>query len=201
MKRLLLIPLLLASTQLHADNRDEVPLGAMYRYETPSGGLVISNTLPIEAIYTGYEVIDSLGRVIQSVPAAMPEEERQQRQQEALAEQERMRLDAEIRRLYATPGDAERARDRQISTLSLGIDFARNTRHQLEGKLNDALAQAASHEQQGVAVPEPISAQIDSYSRQIEEQELEIRALERDIISVRQEFAPIIERLEASGAR
>lgn len=202
MKRLLITSFFLASSQLSAgDPATEVPLGALYRYQTPSGGLVISNTLPIEAIYTGYDVIDSQGRVIQAVPPALPEEERQQRQQQVLEEQQRARMDAEIRRLYATPGDAERARDRQISTLTLSIEFARNTRNQLEGKLNDALAQAAGFEQQGQEVPPATTALIDSYSRQIEEHELEIKSLEEDIAAVREEFAPIIERLEASGAR
>ena len=176
-------------------------MGAMYRYRAPSGNLVISNTLPNEAIYTGYEVVDGNGRIIQTVEPALPEEQRKERQKELLEEQERKRLDAEIRRLYATPNDAVRARDRQITTLNLSIEYARGTLNQLEEKLNAALEQAASYEQQGKEVPPAVRGQIDSYSRQIQEQEREIAGYQADIHEIKREFAPIIERLEASVRR
>lgn len=199
----LTILLLAASIALPAapPKTQELPPGALYRYRAPSGNLVITNTLPTEAIYTGYEVVDANGRVISTVEPALPEEERQKRRQELLEEQERKRLDEEIRRLYATPDDAVRARDRQITTLNLSIEYARNTLNQLEDKLNSALEQAASYEQQGKEVPPAVSGQIDSYTRQIQDQEREISGYQRDINEIKREFAPIIDRLEASVRR
>jgi hypothetical protein len=100
---------------------DALPPGALYRFRAADGNLMISSVLPEQAIQSGYEVIDNRGRVLRVVDAAIPEEQRLKMQQEMRIRQQ----DAQLRRLYPTPQDAERARDRQISSLRLGIDYAR----------------------------------------------------------------------------
>lgn len=172
---------------------DALPPGALYRFRAADGNLMISSVLPEQAIQSGYEVIDNRGRVLRVVDAAIPEEQRLKMQQEMRIRQQ----DAQLRRLYPTPQDAERARDRQISSLRLGIDYARGIINQLDGKLADEVAKAAAAERSGKPVPEVVQGNIDMYTRQIREQEEKIAGLEQDIVTVGEDFAPIISRLKA----
>lgn len=181
-----------------AADPDLLPPGAMYRFRSRDGNLTISSVLPQQAIETGYEIIDSRGRVIRTVAAAVPEEERRRMQEQMRIRQQ----DNQLRRLYPVPEDAERARDRQISSLRLGIDYARGNITQLDGKLSAEVAQAAAAERAGRPVPETVQANIDLYTRQIREQEDKIAQIEQDIVQVGKEFEPIIQRLrEISGQR
>ena len=172
---------------------EALPPGALYRYRTETGDLVITSVLPEKAIYLGYDIIDNRGRLLRVVEAAKPEEERRQMQEEMRLRQQ----DAQLQRLYPTPEDAERARDRQLASLRLGIDYARGIITQLDGKLAGEVARAAESERAGRAVPEAVQANIDLYTRQIREQEDKIVAIEQDMEAVHEEFAPIIRRLEA----
>ncbi len=168
-----------------------LPPGALYRFRNANGSLMISSVLPEQAIYSGYEIIDNRGRVLRVVEPAMPEAERRKMQEEMRIRQQ----DNQLKRLYPTPEDAERARDRQIASLRLGIDYARGNISQLDGKLAAEVAKAAESERAGQPVPEAIQANIELYTRQIREQEEKIADIERDIGVVSEEFAPIIRRL------
>jgi hypothetical protein len=170
---------------------DALPSGAMYRFRGRDGNLTISSVLPQQAIESGYEIIDSRGRVLRTVAPAIPEEERRRLQEEMRIRQQ----DNQLRRLYPLPEDAERARDRQIASLRLGIDFARGIITQLDSKLSAEVAQAAAAERAGRPVPETVQANIDLYTRQIREQEEKIIQIEQDIDGVGQDFEPIIRRL------
>ena len=170
---------------------EALPPGALYRFRNANGSLMISSVLPEQAIYTGYEIIDNRGRVLRVVEAAMPEEERRKLQEEMRLRQQ----DNQLKRLYPTPEDAERARDRQIASLRLGIDYARGIISQLDSKLAAEVASAADAERAGKAVPEAVQANIELYTRQIREQEDKIVEIEKDIGVVSEDFAPIIRRL------
>lgn len=170
---------------------EALPPGALYRFRNASGSLMISSVLPEQAIYTGYEIIDNRGRVLRVVEPAMPEEERRKLQEEMRLRQQ----DNQLKRLYPTPEDAERARDRQIASLRLGIDYARGIISQLDSKLAAEVASAADAERAGKPVPEAVQANIELYTRQIREQEDKIVDIEKDIGVVTEDFAPIIRRL------
>ncbi|MCK5875209.1 MAG: hypothetical protein KAG82_11000 [Alcanivoracaceae bacterium] len=170
---------------------EALPPGALYRFRNANGSLMISSVLPEQAIYSGYEIIDNRGRVLRVVEPAMPEEERRKMQEEMRLRQQ----DNQLKRLYPTPEDAERARDRQIASLQLAIDYARGNISQLDGKLAAEVAKAAESERVGQPVPEVIQANIELYTRQIREQEEKIADTERDIDAVTEQFAPIIRRL------
>lgn len=170
---------------------EALPPGALYRFRTATGDLMLSSVLPEQAIYLGYEIIDNRGRVIRVVEAAKPEEERRRMQEEMRLRQQ----DAQLQRLYPTPEDAERARDRQLAALRLGIDYARGIIVQLDGKLAGEVAHAAAAERAGKPVPDVVQANIELYTRQIREQEDKIAGIEKDMEAVTEEFAPIIQRL------
>ena len=174
---------------------EELPPGAMYRYVNENNRVVLTSTLPREAIYLGYEIIDPQGRVLSVVEKALPEEERR-KQQEELSQRQR---DDEIRKLYPTASDAERALERKIAAIRLNIDYAQNTMSQLNSKLAAEVSAAAQHEKAGRPIPENMQATIDQFTRQIREQNAQIEQFEADIEEAKEQFAPIINRLKKLG--
>lgn len=191
---LLLLPVLvMAAPARNDDGAGEV----MYRYTTPDGNLALSATLTQQAIHSGYQVLDHKGQVLKEVAPAPPEAQaRLRREMEAKrrAEQQAAR-DEELKRLYAGPEDAERARERQVDALELKIGYARNTLGQLEDKRDAEVSDAARAERAGRAVPEGTREAIRRYNRRMEDTRAEIEAYQRDIEAVRKQYEPIIERL------
>lgn len=174
-----------------------LPPGAMYRYTNDSGRLVMTSTLPKEAIYLGYEIIDSNGRLLEKHEKALPEAER-----EAANERRRqLEKDQNLTKLYPTPEDALRARDRKIDAIKLKISYAKNNIAQLNQRMNDEVSAAAQFEKVGQAVPETNQAAIAQLARQTKEQERQIQAFEDDIETLTTQFAPIIQRLNELGKR
>lgn len=168
-----------------------LPPGAMYRYTSDTGRLVMTSILPKEAIYLGYEIIDSSGRLLEKHEKALPEAER-----EAANERRRqLEQDHALKKLYATPDDALRARDRQINAIKLKISYARNNIVRLNQHLSGEVSAAASFEQVGRAVPETNQATIAQLTRQTKEQEKRIATFEQDIEALMTHFEPIIRRL------
>lgn len=187
-----------AGAQEKKDKAD-LPPGAVYRYEREDGSTSISNSLPDEAIKRGYEVLNRNGRVIRTVDPAMTEQERKQLQKEEQKEREKKqqkKRDKRLLRLYAGPGDARRARDRQIEELEVNISYTRNNLESVKEKLDREVSNAAKYERRGDEVPESVQDSIDHFQDQIEEHEEEIEGYKDDIEDVREEYRPIIDRLK-----
>jgi chromosome segregation ATPase len=173
------------------------PQAYLYRYHNADGTLALSATLSQQAIHSGYQMLDANGRVIKSVPAAPPEaqarrraELKAQRQAEA-----RARQDEALKRLYAGPGDAERARERRLDALRLKIGYTENNLERQQDKLDQEIHNAAQAERGGRPVSENTRAAIDRYSRQIRESRENVAEYRQDMEAVRVQYQPIIERL------
>ncbi len=197
--RILLLWLaLLPVLALAASKQNESVGDVMYRYTKPDGTLAVSATLSQEAIHAGYQVLDLNGRVLRREPPAPPEE--QARRREAMEARQRAQRqaerDEELERLYAGPEDAVRARERQIEALELRISYATNTLAQLEEKRDEEVSLAARAERAGRPVPEGTRQAIDEYQRRMAHVRQEIAGYEKDKQAVREQYAPIIERLE-----
>lgn len=191
---LLALPILTPAAPKQNEPAGEV----MYRYTKPDGTLAVSATLNEQAIHAGYQVLDHNGRVLRREPPAPPEEQARRRQAMA-AEQQAQRQaerDKELERLYAGPEDAVRARERQIEALELRISYATNTLAQLEEKRDQEVCLAARAERAGRPVPEGTRQAIEEYQRRMAHVRQEIAGYEKDKQAVREQYAPIIERLE-----
>lgn len=195
---LVLALLALPVLTLAAAKQNEPAGEVMYRYTKPDGTLAVSATLNEQAIHAGYQVLDHNGRVLRREPPAPPEEQARRRQAIA-AEQQAQRQaerDKELERLYAGPEDAVRARERQIEALELRISYATNTLAQLEEKRDQEVSLAARAERAGRPVPEGTRQAIEEYQRRMAHVRQEIAGYEKDKQAVREQYAPIIERLE-----
>ena len=170
----------------------EIPKNALYRYTNSEGRLVISNTLPREAIYIGYEIVTPDGRVVKTVGKALPEEERI-RLRDELRETER---DKALLKLYPTPEDAERASKRQIAAIQLKITYAQNNIASLNSKLSEEVSDAAKYEKKGLPVPENTQKSIDQLSGQIHDEETMIEKYKQDIGAIAEEYDDIVKRLK-----
>lgn len=199
---LLLIGLLPGLALAEAKGPEELPEGAVFRYEDEDGSTRMGSTLPREAVSRGYEIVGPDGRVLETVDPEPTGEDREaaRREQERERERERQReRDRELRSMYGDAENARRVRDRRIEAIQVNIDYARNSIQQAERQLDSEIASAAEHERAGREVPEGVDEAIEHYNRQIDSLEEDIEEYEADIEEIRREFEPIIERLEEIG--
>jgi hypothetical protein len=142
----LLLPIVAGATEL-------------YRYTDDQGVTVLGRQgVPPEFIGKGYEVLNDQGRVIRVIPPAPNAEEMQR----LLTDKARANSDAQLLRLYSTPEDIDRARDRKLAELDGLIGVARSNLQSARLQQDNLQSQAADHERAGRAVPEHLLAQIDN---------------------------------------
>lgn len=172
--------------------------GAFYRYVNDKGVTVIDSAIPPQYVSQGYDVLSRGGQLLKRVPPTVVDdpadegEAKRRREEAALM----IRRDAELRKLYSSPQDAERLRDRQIDAIALKIDYAKGQLLQLTGKRKSALEQAAKLERAGTPVPKDMRESIARLNEQVSTLDKDIRTLEADKVRMRTEFGPIIERLK-----
>ena len=131
----------------------------LYRYIDDKGVTVLSRQgVPPELIAKGYEVLNDQGRVVRVIPPAPSAEEMKR----ILADKARASSDAQLLRLYSTPEDIDRARQRKLSELDGLISVARSNLQSVRTQQANLQSQAANHERGGGAVPAHLLAQIDS---------------------------------------
>ncbi len=131
----------------------------LYRYVDDKGTTVLSRQgVPPEHISKGYEVLNDQGRVIKVIPPAPSPEEMKR----ILADKARASSDAQLLRLYSTPDDVERARQRKLAELDGLIGVARGNLQSVRTQQANLQSQAADHERAGRAVPAHLLAQIDN---------------------------------------
>lgn len=174
---------------------ERMPDGAYFRHQTSDGVVHLNRTLSMDAIRNGYQLLDQHGRVleeVEGVPLGDAEAKalRMQRARQA-------REDRDMLRLYAGPEDAVRARNRKVEALELSISYEENNLAQLQMKLDDEIATAARNERAGRDVPALVKEAIDRLQRQIKTAENKLQEFDKEIDQANQEYAPIIERLEA----
>ena len=88
----------------------------LYRYTDERGTTVLSRQgVPPEHIGRGYQVLNEQGRVIRVIPPAPTAEELRRMQ----LEKARALSDVQLLRLYSTPEDVERARQRKLAELRM----------------------------------------------------------------------------------
>lgn len=183
------------------DNQDEpgLPPGAVFRFEREDGSTAISSSLSDEAIKQGYEVLNQDGRVVRTVEPALTAEERKQlkeRKERQRRNKKQAKRDEELLRMYAGPGDARRARDRQVEALEVNISYTRNSLQGVKQKLDREVSNAAKYEQRGEEVPASVRDSINHFQNRIAEHKKEIQQYKDDIEDVREKYEPMIERLK-----
>ena len=131
----------------------------LYRYVDDQGITVLSRQgVPPEFIGKGYEVLNEQGRVVKVVPPAPSDEEMRR----LLAEKALAGSDKQLLRLYSTPADVDRARERKLVELDGLIAVARGNLQSARTQQANLQSQAADYERAGRTVPEQLLTQIDN---------------------------------------
>jgi hypothetical protein len=127
-----------------------------YRYTNDDGVVVLSHSIPPDAVHRGYEVLDRSGRRIRVVdPAPTPEEIAAREAAQAAAQaaeeqrQARQRRDEELLVLYASPDEVLSARDRRLKAIDNQLRMAQAEIERLQGQKRQFEAQAAERERTG----------------------------------------------------
>jgi len=167
-----------------------------YRYRDHNGSVVIGATIPPEFVAKGYEILNATGRVIEVVPPALTAEQIAVREA-ARAEAERQaKEDALLMRLYSTPEDAERARERRLQEIRGIISLKQGKIQALSAQIQEVSGQAANIERAGRQVPDEMLEKIQKLRSNVRDLQAEIGQNEQEIKGTERDFAAKIERLQ-----
>lgn len=172
------------------------PTDAVFRYKNIDGATVISSTLPEEALYRGYDVLDGKGHVVETVKPGLTKEERERLKDQEEKMQNQLKHDQYLVRMYITADGARRTRDRQIDALKLKINYTQNDLSRQRKKRDEQVSKAASFEKRGKDVPADVNDLLKFYSQQMEGTQQQLNEYEAEIDSINEKFEPIIDRLE-----
>ena len=160
----------------------------LYRYYNDEGNMVVDYQVPAKYVGGGYEVLNDVGVVIKVVPRELTEEEKQAAdaqqtlEQQALAEQERLRKwDESLLLRYSAIADIEDARERALSELRIRVSILKSNKRSLKHQVENYQAQAADLERSGqqvdvarLRVIEDLQGEINITDRAIADRQLEI---------------------------
>ncbi|MEX2474768.1 DUF4124 domain-containing protein [Marinobacter sp.] len=171
----------------------------MYRYTDENGQTAISNTVPQDASRRGYDILNSQGRLIESVEPAPTEEEIAAREAEKEREQERQRQqeqDQKLLKRFSHPDEAVRAMHRKIGELEGLNQLKRGNISVIVSQLDNEETRAADMERSGREVPEATLDKIRRLESQVRDIEREIASQNAEIRSLKDDYEADIKRLE-----
>ncbi|MGB1091117.1 MAG: hypothetical protein ACPGYX_03250 [Oceanobacter sp.] len=198
MRKLALLATILSLSGLFYQN---AMAGNLYRFKI-DGRTELKDYIPPEYSRYGYDVLNNQGVVIKRVPRApTPEEilERKAREQaEKLRKEEIAELEKNDRRLlklYATPGDVERARLRKVEEVNTYIALQNRRLASLKIKLKEAEGRAVRF-REGGNLPNDIATELAELNAVIDEGNKDILDREEEIKSITKTFANEAKRLK-----
>lgn len=134
-----------------------------YRYTDQNGQIIISSTIPPEATQRGYDILNSKGRVIESILPALTEadiavREAEKKQQQALAEQRKK--DRMLLKRFSHPDEVVQAMHRKIRELESLARLKRGSISVISSQLTNEQSRAADMEQAGSQIPDAVLEKI-----------------------------------------
>lgn len=192
----LILLLALLASQAMAATKD-TDKARWYRYYNDKNQPTITDRITEEHITRGYDTLDQNMQLLRHVAGqkALTPEEAAAAKAKREAAAKRAEDDKQLLRLYTKPADAENSRDRQLDAIQMRIDYSTSSLNRLRETRAKSAQQAAVLERTGKPVPKPLRETIANNDKQIQQLQTEIqdRKIEQD--KIRQEFAPIIQRL------
>lgn len=150
--------------------------GELYRYHDNQGVPVLSRQgVPPEFIANGYQVLNEQGRVVREIPAAPSLEERKRQVLEAA----QAKADQQLLKLYSSPADVERARDRKLKEHDSAVGVAKSHLSSLAMQKENLEKQAAAQERAGKSVSGRLLEQLQANARQRQELNAQLERLSR----------------------
>ena len=153
----------------------------LYRYKDESGTIVISQSIPVDRVPHGYEVLDSSGRVTQRVDPQLSDEEYEAK---VKREQAVANCSAELKRVtkaYQTLEDIDYAEQQSIASIETSITNARANLSHAQNQRKALESQAAQKDIEGKQIPQMLLDDIEkarTQERNLQE-EIESRLSEK----------------------
>jgi len=176
----------------------------LYRYVNEQGVRVVAYQVPPEYVAGGYEVLSDKGVVIEVVPPAPAEDEREslaaseRAAEEARAEAEALReWDESLLLRYSSVADIEAARDRALRDLRIRVSILRGKQRSLRQQVEAQQASAADQQRRGQSVSEVNLQAMRDLRQEIESTERAIVERQQEITAVEADYQRDIERFES----
>jgi hypothetical protein len=154
-----------------------LPAGAQerfYRYENAEGITVIDDHVPPQFAPKGYAILSGTGRVIEVIPRALTDAERQDTNGEVVKarlrreEEEKQRhFDETLLSRYSSVEDIAAARSRRINEIIVRIEVTKGSIANLKGQLEARQQEAADLERAGREVPKDYTDTIEALRGEI----------------------------------
>ena len=181
-----LISLLLAAISLSAFAVDG-SAHTRYRWKDAQGAVHFSDTLPPEALQSGYDVVDGTGLVVKHIDRAKSVEEKKADAIAAAAAAEakqraldQSKADEQLLIAYGTEQDLAAAQKSRIDAIDQSIQNVQMSQADQEKALSEQLAHAATFERDSKPVPVPVQQQIETLRKNIAMQKDYIARKERE---------------------
>ena len=146
----------------------------LYRYNDENSQLVISTQVPLRYARSGYEVIDSKGKVLDVIEPelagdALLARERQQSQerQARAAREHREREGRELLKMYGSVDGVDRAETRQLAEMDAQIAIEQGSIQRLRVQREGKETRAAAIERSGRNVPEGLLQELAGIDVQV----------------------------------
>jgi len=176
----------------------------LYRYKDEQGNIVLNRTIPPEYVGKGYDILSDQGRLVDSIPPALSEQqiaardakiERQKRLKQAQEEQEK--IDSELKQLYSHPNDAVRILRRRIQDIRGVIQIKSGKIESTKKEILVQQSKAADRQRSGLNIPDALVHKIRNLKKEVANANADIEELNEEMRKVLQEFDIKIKRLEA----
>lgn len=179
----------------------DVMAAKYYRYLNKEGKVVVSSTLPPEVSQDGYEIVNEMGVVIETISPRKTEEQilEELAKQARLKEEERRRLEQQqldtiLVNSYTDISDIERARDRELSARDRDIMLLKQNIRRLTRLLEDTQTRAARDERLGRKVSQEILDEVVSFKKRIAAEQKEVLEVEEHKQRISERYASSIIR-------
>jgi hypothetical protein len=175
--------------------------GYLYRYINDEGTVVIGHNVPPQFVHKGYQELNPDGTVNRVIKPTLTEEQRANRSQELIEQEQREKEAARQRKFdeslllrYSSIADIEAARDRALGELKIRISILRSNVRSLKQQVENNQARAADVERSGGTVPVEIVEVINGLRGEIVEAERAILERSREIELVNRGYQREIDR-------
>lgn len=147
MTRLLfIIAMTLSTTVFSAQN------STFFRYINDQGVRVIADSIPPEYTVKGYDIIDSQGQIIKTIPPELNQKEKALRIKQNAEKRRMAEWDKELLARYSTIDDIKATKKRRLKGVDNSIFSLRLTLNNISETIKHYQAEAAANERQGETV-------------------------------------------------
>lgn len=166
----------------------------IYEYTNKHGGRVISNTIPPEAIRTGYKVLNKSTReVIRVVPPAPDPEVLRQQEAELAALNEKKARYEELAKRYSSENEIYAARDRRLAQVDANIAILRSNIGNISNHIESLMKKAAEIERAGREVPRQHLKTLEETREELRIAQSMLQEREREHNGIHQEYEEMVD--------